>query len=60
MAKVKVTLKKSGIGRLGTQKATLKALGLRKLQQSVVHNDSPGLRGQIAKVAHLVTYEEVG
>lgn len=57
MAKVSVTLKKSGIGRPGTQRKTLEALGLRKLNQTVVHNDSPGLRGQLNKVQHLVVWQ---
>lgn len=59
MAKVRVTLTRSPIGRPGTQKRTLEALGLRKINQSVEHNDSPGLRGQINKVKHLVDWTEV-
>ncbi len=57
MATLSVTLKKSGIGRPSTQKKTLVALGLRKLHQTVVHNDSPGLRGQLEKVQHLVEWQ---
>ena len=60
MSKVKVTLKRSPIGRPGTQRKTLEALGLRKLNQTVEHNDSPGLQGQLNKVQHLVTWEVVG
>lgn len=52
--KVEVRLVRSYSGRPETQRRTLQALGLRKLNQAVVHNDSPGLRGQIAKVQHLV------
>ena len=59
MAKVQVTLTRSGIGRQGTQKRTLKALGLSKLNQTVEHNDSPGFRGQLEKVKHLVTWSDV-
>lgn len=57
MSKVRVTLRRSPIGRQGTQKRTLEALGLRKINQSVEHNDSPGLRGQIDKVKHLIEWE---
>lgn len=56
MAKVQVTLRRSAIGRQGTQKRTLAALGLRKINQTVVHNDSEGLRGQLDKVKHLIEW----
>ncbi len=56
MAKVHVTLRRSAIGRQGTQKLTLKALGLHKINQTVEHNDSAGLRGQLNKVHHLVEW----
>lgn len=59
MSKVRVTLTRSAIGRPGTQKRTLEALGLRKINQTVEHNDSPGLRGQLDKVHHLVSWTEV-
>ena len=58
MAKVKVTLTKSVIGKPQTQRDTVKALGLRKMHQTVEHEDTPQIRGQIAKVSHLVTVEE--
>lgn len=51
---IEITLKRSLIGRPETQRRTVAALGLRKLHQSVVLNDSPGLQGQLDKVAHLV------
>lgn len=57
--KLKITLRRSGIGRKGDQKRTLQALGLRKLHQSVVREDTPGVRGQVAQVSHLVDCEEV-
>ena len=57
-SKIEITLKKSPIGRTQTQRRTLEALGLRKLNQTIVHNDSPGLRGQVAKVAHLIDWAE--
>ena len=58
MAKLKVTWVKSGIGYNQEQKRTLKALGLRRLNQSVVHEDSYSVRGMIDKVRHLVKVEE--
>jgi len=58
VAKLKVTQVKSGIGYKEDQKATLRSLGLRRLHQSVVHEDSPAVRGMIQKVRHLVNVEE--
>lgn len=54
-----VTLVKSPIGYTVRQKATVRALGLRKMNDSVTHNDTPPVRGMIAKVSHLVTVEEL-
>ena len=45
--KIKITLKRSTIGRLKVQKATARALGLRKLNQSVVQADTPVIRGMV-------------
>ncbi|MEE8204667.1 MAG: 50S ribosomal protein L30 [Dehalococcoidales bacterium] len=59
MAKIRITLVKSGIGYAEDQKRTLKSLGLRRLNQSVVHSDSGSVRGMIIKVRHLVRVEEV-
>ncbi|HXL04760.1 MAG: 50S ribosomal protein L30 [Firmicutes bacterium] len=56
---LKITLKRSVIGRPKDQKATVKALGLRKLNQSRCLPDNPAVRGMIEKVAHLVDAEEV-
>ena len=58
MAKVKVTLTKSMIGKPETQIQTVAALGLKKMHQTVEHEDTPQFRGQVAKVSHLVTVEE--
>jgi len=58
VAKIAVTLTKSGIGYPETQKKTLRALGLRRLNQKVVHEDGAAIRGMIDKVRHLVTVEE--
>jgi len=56
---LKVKQVKSAIGRLENQKLTLKALGLGKLNRTVVHNDTPSVRGMIKTVIHLVEVEEV-
>ncbi len=58
MAKLSVTLTKSGIGYKEDQKRTIRALGLRRLGQTVVHSDSPSVRGMIRKVKHLLAVEE--
>lgn len=52
--KVRITQVKSGIGQTVRMRATLEALGLRHHQSSVVHQDSPALRGMIMRVRHLV------
>lgn len=57
--KIKVTLVRSTIGCLEDQKATVAALGLRKIRQSKIHNDNPAIRGMIFKVKHLVVAEEI-
>lgn len=59
MPKLRITWVKSGIGYADDQKKTLKALGFRRLNQSIVHDDSPSVRGMIIKVRHLVKVEEV-
>jgi large subunit ribosomal protein L30 len=56
---VRVTLVRSAIGYPKRQKDTVRALGFRRLNQTVEHADSPALRGMIAKVIHLVEVEEV-
>ena len=57
--KLKITLVKSPIGYNMKQKGTVKALGLKRLQSSVEHEDTPVIRGMITKVSHLVKVEEV-
>jgi len=59
MAKIKVTQVKSKIGRLQSQKRTLEALGLRKMNQIVEHEATPTIIGMVNKVKHLVSVEEV-
>ncbi len=56
--KVRVTYTKSAIGYKKDQKGTIEALGLKKLNQTVEHVDTPQLRGMVHKVRHLVTVEE--
>lgn len=56
---LQITLKRSLIGRTEDQRATVKALGLRKIHQSVVKQDNPAIRGMIFKVKHLVEVKEV-
>lgn len=58
MAKIKVTKVRSAIKRTQRQKNVLESLGLRKIGQSVVHDDSPTILGMINKVKHLVSVEE--
>ena len=56
---LKITLKRSTIRRIENQKRTVRALGLRKPNQTVVHADTPIIRGMINKVSHLVKVEEI-
>ena len=52
--KLKITLRKSIIGLSPKQEATVKALGLRRMHQSVSHDDTPTVRGMIAAVPHML------
>jgi large subunit ribosomal protein L30 len=56
---LKVTLIKSAIGYSARQKNTVRALGLRRLGQSVEHDDTPVIRGMVNKVSHLVKVKEL-
>jgi large subunit ribosomal protein L30 len=55
---IKVTLVTSPIGFPKPQKATVRALGLHRMNQTVEHQDTPALRGMLAKVVHLIRIEE--
>ena len=57
MAKIKITQVKSVIDRPQSQKDTIKALGIKKMHQTVEREDTPVIRGMVNKVAHLVTVE---
>ena len=59
MAKLKITLTRSLIGRPEDQRATVKALGLKKTNTFVVQEDTPVIRGMVRKVEHLVTVEQI-
>ena len=55
---LKITLKKSMIGRPEKHRRTVRSLGLRKLNKTVVLNDTPEVRGMVKKVSHLLEVEE--
>jgi large subunit ribosomal protein L30 len=57
--KLKITQIRSSIGRRWDQGATLRALGIRKMSQTVVHNDTPQIRGMVKKIQHLLKVEEI-
>jgi large subunit ribosomal protein L30 len=57
--KLKITQIRSTIGRIKKQKEIIRALGIGKLYQSVIHKDTPQIRGMIEKVRHLVEVKEI-
>ncbi|MEJ2542127.1 MAG: 50S ribosomal protein L30 [Gemmatimonadota bacterium] len=57
--KLEITQVRSGIGRPEPHRRTLRALGIRRHQQSVVHEDSPAIRGMIRSISHLVSVREI-
>ncbi len=59
MAKIKITQVKSVIGSTKRQKAIMEALGLKKMHQTVVHDDTPQIMGMVNKMRHLIIVEEV-
>jgi len=59
VAKLKITLVRSVIGRTETQRRTVRALGLKKTNSFVIQEDIPQVRGAINKIAHLLKVEEV-
>ncbi|MCX7675522.1 MAG: 50S ribosomal protein L30 [Bdellovibrionaceae bacterium] len=59
MKTFKITLLRGLMGKSQSQRATLAALGLKKKGQTVVHNDTPAMRGQILKVQNFVKVEVV-
>jgi large subunit ribosomal protein L30 len=59
MSKLRITWTRSTIGYPRDQRATIRALGLHRLSDSVEHDDSPSIRGMARRVQHLVTVEEL-
>jgi large subunit ribosomal protein L30 len=59
MSKIRVTWKRSTIGRPERQKKSIRALGLKRLNHSVTHDDTPQIRGMIRAVEHLIDWEIV-
>ena len=57
--KLEITLTKSLIGRLPNQKKTAEALGLKKINQTVVKDDNEAIRGMIKTISHMVSVNEV-
>lgn len=57
--KLQIKQVRSSIGTLPKQRATLRALGLRKMSAERIHDDTPVIRGMIDKVSHLVTVKEI-
>ncbi len=56
---LKITLIKSTIGQKPAKVATVRSLGLKKINSSVVHDDNPAIRGMAAAVSHIVKVEEI-
>jgi large subunit ribosomal protein L30 len=56
---LRITLKRSLIGRPEKHKRIVRALGLRRLNKSVIHNDVPSIRGMINKISHMINVEEL-
>jgi large subunit ribosomal protein L30 len=56
---MRITWRKSAIGYAHDQKRTIRALGLKRLHDSIEHEDSPSIRGMTHKVKHLITIEEL-
>ncbi|AFG35472.1 LSU ribosomal protein L30P [Fervidobacterium changbaicum] len=59
MKKLKITLVRSPIGYKYDQKDTVRRLGLRKMHQTVIKDDTPQIRGMVEKVKHLLKVEEI-
>lgn len=57
--KLRITQIRSDVGREKSQGITVRTLGIKRLHHSVVQNDTPQIRGMIAKVRHLVRVEEI-
>ena len=60
MGRIRITWERSAIGRPADQGRTIRSLGLRRLHQTVEHEDTPSIRGMLHKVRHLVEVEPAG
>ena len=58
-ARIEITQVRSGIGRLTKHRATLRALGIKRHQQSVIQEDTPAIRGMVNQISHMVTVREI-
>ncbi len=58
--KLRITYTRSAIRMVARHKRAVRALGLRRLHQTVLHDDTPTMRGMIRVVEHLVTWEKIG
>jgi large subunit ribosomal protein L30 len=58
-AQLRIRQVRSGAGRVAKHRATLRALGLRRHQQTVIHQDNPAIRGMVFQIRHLVEVEEI-
>jgi len=59
MSRIRITQKKSAVSRKADQGRTLRALGLKRIQDSVEHEDRPEILGMVRKVRHLVEVEQL-
>ncbi len=57
MSRIRITYRKSAIGYARDQKATIAALGLKRLNHTIEHEDTPAIRGMVFKVRHLVSVD---
>ena len=57
-AKIQVTLRKSVIGQKPKTRATVRSLGLRKINSTIEHNDTPDVRGMLHRVRHMIEVEK--
>lgn len=58
MSKLRITWKRSTVGRPPRQERVIAALGLHKLNDTVIHNDTPQIRGMVNKISHLLEWSE--
>ena len=58
MAKLRITWKRSTVGRPPRQERVIAALGLHKLNDTVIHKDTPQIRGMVNKISHLLEWSE--